>query len=275
MLAKGTRNYERTLANGLSNSDHHNDRRVSKSKKKHSVTRTHLDLPWELRNRIHTFCVQGSYDNEVVVRRGSNAQPMLLVRQPVDAHSYRWSEDPVFLQFSSENVGLLASREILETYYRTRVFKFVHEELGCVAPFIEKCSSDLSSRPTTHLRQLHLQIHPLKYTQLHEPESMRSEQEVYCQALKSLVALRHPRTVIGVYLNLAEGITEEQDVKKSFDSAAKVISHVIGLIELLRTKGLNIRLTLEGRWDGKDGVELYSTSVASLDDWSTRIKASS
>jgi len=234
----------------------------------------YLNLPWELRHRINAFCVQGYYDNEVIVRRGSNRQPTLLVREPVDTHSYRWVEDPIFLQFSPERIGLVASREMLETYYRTRTFKFVHEELGCVAPFIEKRNSDPSSCPTLYLRRLHLQIQPLKYAQIREPEAMRSEQDIYCQALGSLVALRNPRIVIDLHVNLAEGDVDEEELEELLSSAAMLLFRIIGLVEVLKTRGLNVRLTLQGRWDEKNGVELCNTTTTSFDDCLTKLKCS-
>lgn len=235
----------------------------------------YLNLPWELRHRINTFCVQGYYDSEVIVRRGIKRQPTLLVRQPVDTHSYRWVEDPILLQFSPAKIGLVASREMLETYYRTRTFKFVHEELGCVAPFIEKHGSDPSSCPTLHLRRLHLQIQPLKYAQIREPEAMRNEQDIYCQALESLVALRNPRIDIELHVNLAEGNVDEEELGELLNSAAMLLFRIIGIVEILRTRGLKVRLMLQGRWDERNGVELCNTTTTSFDDCLTRMKCSS
>ncbi|XPS70039.1 hypothetical protein M3J09_002284 [Ascochyta lentis] len=41
------------------------------TQKVQSVLRVYSCLPWELRDYIHTYCVQGSLDNEVVVRHAS------------------------------------------------------------------------------------------------------------------------------------------------------------------------------------------------------------
>lgn len=238
------------------------------------MIRVYLNLPWELRHHINTLCVQGSYDNEVVVRQKGKDQLSLLMRQPVDTHIYRWAEDPIFVQFSPERVGQAASREMLETYYGTRTFKFVHEELGCVAAFIEKCSCDLALNPTALLRRLHLQIQPFRYAQLRETELMRNEQEICCQALESLAALRHPRAAIGVHVDLAQGVSDEEEFEELLEYAAIFMFRVVEVVERLKMRGLNIKVTLESRWNEKYGVELDSTLTTSFDGCVTMIKNS-
>ena len=110
-------------------------------------------LPWELRDHIHTFCVQGSYDNEVVVRRAIGRETALLVRQSDGTYSYHWTEDTVLLHLGPDQVGIDVAREILDTYYRTRIFKFVHDELDAVQPFLDTEKFGLSMRPASHVRR--------------------------------------------------------------------------------------------------------------------------
>jgi hypothetical protein len=64
-------------------------------------------LPRELRNRIYAFCAQGSYDNEVIIRRSPRrTHPFaFFVRECNGHHSYQWVEDPMVAFLSSRELG--------------------------------------------------------------------------------------------------------------------------------------------------------------------------
>lgn len=188
----------------------------------------------------------------------------MLVRQPVDTYSYRWSEDPIFLQLSPERLGPVAFKEILETYYRTRTFRFVHGELECVKAFLE--NEFLVLRPADHVRRLHLQLQPFRYALTWELESMRNGQPSFHQTLESLAALRSPRTAIEVHVDLAQERPDDENFESLLGNAAILVFQVIELVEMLRRGGLKIALTLEGRWDGQNSIELLPSSTLSSED---------
>ena len=229
-------------------------------------------LPWELRHHIHTFCVQGSYDNEVVVRHTTGSKPALLVRRPIGTHSYQWIEDPILQKLGPERIGMDAAKEILDTYYSTRTFKFVHEELGLVQPFLEHDVFGLAIRPANHLRRLHLQIQPFKYAQLRELKLKEEEEMKWRRALESLTVLQVSKTTIDIHVDLTQGFADDEECEELLDEAAAFVFRTIELSDTLRMSGLNLALILQGRWDGRDGLKLCSSSVSSLDDCITKMK---
>lgn len=229
-------------------------------------------LPWELRYHIHTFCVQGSYDNEVIVRRAIDNIPALLVRQSIGTHSYQWVEDPILLQLCPDRIGLGPAREILDTYYRTRTFKLIHDDLESVQSFLETDRFELSMRPADHVRRLHLQIQPFRYAQLRMLESRIDEESRCCRALQSLATLRTPQASVDIHVDLAQGFLNAEEDEELLDDAAGFVMRIVDLVRTLRVSGLNVRMTFEGRWNEENGVELCSSSVSSLDDCIYKMK---
>ncbi|KAF2632931.1 hypothetical protein BU25DRAFT_406224 [Macroventuria anomochaeta] len=237
-----------------------------------SALRMYSYLPWELRHHIHTFCVQGSYDNEVVVRHSTGSKLALLVRQSIGTQSYQWAEDPILLQLGPDRIGMNAAREVLDTYYRTRTFKFVHEELGLLRSFLETDSFGLAIRPADHVRRLHLQIRPFKYTQLREPKWKDDEETRCLKALESLAGLQVPCTTVDIHIDLAQDFSDDEEYEELLDHAAGFVFRVMRLVDTLRMNGLKLELSFEGRWDGRDGTKLCSSSVSSIDDCITKMK---
>ncbi|KAH6642091.1 hypothetical protein C7974DRAFT_95093 [Boeremia exigua] len=248
---------------------------ASRSEREQLISRMYSCLPWELRHHIHTFCVQSSYDNEIIVRYGSKGKPMLLVRRSVGPGPYQWTEDPIILQFGPDKIGPEASADLLTTYYGSRTFKFAHQELGCIQSFLETDSSGLGIRPADHLRHLHLQIQPFMCVQIEEPELRRSEEARCCRALESLTALRAPRTTIAVHVDLTQGVSFEEEFGELSDDAAAFVFRILEIVKNLRVTGLNIEVILEGAWDERSGTKLCSSSTPSLDDCAMTMKIAS
>lgn len=234
--------------------------------------RKYSTLPWELRHHIHTFCVQGSDDNEVVVRRGTGRRLDLLVRQSFGSHSYQWVKDPIFQQSVPDRIGAVAGKELLETYYKTRTFKFVHDELSTLQPFLETDYFGLNMRPADHVRQLHLQLQPFKYAQLREPYAMGKEEQICNKALELLLSLQSARTAIEIHADLTQGFCDDLEYNELLGDAAGYLFRVISSVDRLMEKGLNIEMSLEGRWNGQDGTRVCSSSVHSLSDCVTSIE---
>lgn len=237
-----------------------------------SAVSRYFSLPWELRHHVHTFCVQGSYDNEVVVRRGTGKEPNHIVRQSTGTHSYQWVKDPIFQQSVLERIGPVAGRELLETYYKTRTFTFVHDELRTLRPFLEAHSFGLEMRPADYVRRVHLQLQPFKYAQLREPDAMMEEEKTCHKALDSLFDLQSPRTAIEIHADLTQGHCDDLEYNELLEDAAGFIVRIMSLVDRLKEKGLNIEISLEGRWNGKDGRGVCRGSVHTLDDCLTSLK---
>jgi hypothetical protein len=230
-----------------------------------AVTR-YSSLPWELRHHIHTFCVQGSYDNEVIVRRGTEESPGLLVRQSTGLHSYQWVKDPILQQSILDRIGTVASRELLETYYKTRTFKFIHAELSILQAFLEADSFGLDMRPGDHVQRLHLQLQPFRYAQLREPNAMDAEEQNCHKALKLLLNLHAPHATIEIHADLTQGYCDDSEYNELLGDAAGFIFRVIGFVDRLKNNGLNVEVFFDGRWNGKDGTGVCRDSVHSLND---------
>lgn len=237
-----------------------------------SALSRYSSLPWELRHRIHTFCVQGSYDNEVVVRRGFGSRPSLLVRQSTGSHSYRWTKDSISEQVAPNRIGVTAAQELLETYYRTRTFKFIHDDLGALRPFLEADTFGLAMRPAEHVRRLHLQIQPFQYARLRETNAKIQKEQTCHQALESLLNLHSPRTAIEIHADLAQGFCDNEEYDELLGDAAGFIFRITSLIDRLKKMGLNIEVSFEGRWDGREGTRVCSGSLPSLDECITSMK---
>lgn len=237
-----------------------------------SAVRNYSSLPWELRHHIHTFCVQGSYDNEVVVRRGTGRRLDLLVRQSLGSYSHHWIKDPILQQSVSDRIGAVAGKELLETYYKTRTFKFVHDELSALQPFLETEVIGLKMRPADHVQRLHLQLQPFKYAQLREPSAMKEEEQICHKALESLFGLQSARTAIEIHADLTQGFCDDIEYSELLGAAAGFLFRTIGLVDRFMKKGLNVEISLEGRWNGQDAMRVCSGSVHSLNDCVTSIE---
>ena len=230
-----------------------------------AVTR-YSSLPWELRHHIHTFCVQGSYDDEVIVRRGTGGVPTLLVRQSTGSHSYQWVKDPILHQVVLNRIGAAAGRELLETYYKTRTFKFIHDELGTLHSFLEADKFGLGMRPADYVQRLHLQIQPFRYAQLREPKAMEEEEQTCQTALESLFDLKSPRTAIEIHADLTQGHCDDSEYDELLEDAAGFIFRIISFVDRLKNKGLTVGVSLEGRWNGQDGTGVCRDSIHTLND---------
>ncbi|KAF1933238.1 uncharacterized protein M421DRAFT_415590 [Didymella exigua CBS 183.55] len=237
---------------------------VSLSLQEQSALSRYSSLPWELRNHIHTFYVQGFCDNEVIVRRGTERGLNLLVRQTAGPHSYHWVKDPILQQSGPNRIGVAAARELLEAYYRNRAFKFIHDELSTLRPFLEADTFGLAMRPADYVRRLQLQIQPFKYAQLRELNAMDQEEHICRGALESLIILHSPHTAIEIRADLAQGFCDDEEYDELLDDAAGFIFRTVDLVDSLKKKGLKVEVTFDGRWDGRDGARIGTLS--SLND---------
>lgn len=229
-------------------------------------------LPWELRDRIHTFCVQGPYDNEVIVRRSTSSKPTLLVRQSISAQSYQWIEDPILRFLNPRRIGLNTAREVLGAYYRTRVFKFAHQDLESLQVFLESDSFCLGMQPADHVRRVHLQIEPAFYTQLQSSTSKEEEITRCCRNLWALAAIRTLRTTVIVHIGLAQAFSDDEEHEQLVGDITEFVFRTVEAIEAVRLKGVRIQLVFEGGWDEKCGLKLCNEFASSLDDCKTQVE---
>ncbi|KAE8834131.1 hypothetical protein P3342_013442 [Pyrenophora teres f. teres] len=230
------------------------ERPIYESDKPHTVQPKTADisfdiysrLPRELRNRIYTFCVEGSYDNDVIVRQtavDNTHRFAYLVREPCGQHSYQWVEDPMTACLKRETLGRDVAREMLESYYWTRTFKFAHHELCLLGPFLRTDGFGLGIIPAHYTRRLQIQIRPLDFAFL-LPAQRRSEEEQCFKAVGALAAIRTTRTDILVELDEAQGSLSDAEYKCFSSEAAKFTLRLRSVVEALKKQGLHIIQTM-------------------------------
>jgi hypothetical protein len=232
----------------------------------------YLCLPWELRNRINIFWAQGVHDNEVIFRHVPEGKPSFLVRQYTGPRSYEWIEDPILSQICLGRVGLETSRELMEAYYGTRTFVFSHKELDSLWTFLETDKFGLRMRPAKYVRYLRLQIQPLLYGQLRTSRSRIEEESRCCHALEALEMVQASRSTINVHVDLTQGSPESESDEDALAGAAQFLLRIVEIVNRRRTSARDIRMVFEGSWDSRDGLQVCSRSMSSLDDCTLQMK---
>lgn len=205
-------------------------------------------LPRELRNRIYAFCLQGAYDNEVIVRRAALGQPHRfahLIRESCGQFSYQWVEDPVTACLGTRSLGYDVGREMLECYYWTRTFKFSHPELCLLGPFLQTDGFGFGMIPAHYARRLQIQIQPLYLTFL-LPEERALEEQQCCRAIETLSAIQTTRTEVAIEIDLSQGSLNDADYERFSDVAATFTAKVKKEVDNLKGAGLHITLAAVG-----------------------------
>ena len=200
-------------------------------------------LPRELRNRIYTFCVQGSYDNEVIVRRAADSKGALalLTRQCSGQHSYRWVEDPTPSIVSAQHLGRKVAQEMLEAYYWTRTFKFTHRDLSIVTLFLATDQFGFGMTPHCYARRLHIQFQP---GVLALPEEKRC-----LQGIEHLGAMLTTRTEVAIDIEVPER-QDDFDHLQTYEPAEEWSLRVAQAVYGLREQGLRVEMLYRRTWTG-------------------------
>ena len=208
------------------------------------ASRVYSSLPRELRNRVYTFCVQGPYDNEVIIRRAAAVKYSFahLVREPVGPHSYQWVEDPVASYLENERIGLHVAREMLESYYWTRTFKFSHHNLDLLGTFLDTDRFGLGVTPTQYARRVQLQIQPF---------TCEARQQKWLRAAEALSTLRSARLEIEVQIDLAHGAIDDSGFENVTDNVVRFLLEAVQTVNELKEKGLRVKITFCTTWDEK------------------------
>ncbi|OAG07798.1 uncharacterized protein CC84DRAFT_1243536 [Paraphaeosphaeria sporulosa] len=214
----------------------------------------HCDLPQELRDHINKFFVEGSYDNEVIVRQANGNKMAYYVRQPLNADSYLWMEDPFFAQLRADCFGRRNTRDLLIAYYRSRTFKFAHRELGLVRAFLDTDELGLRARPLDHIRRLHLEVEPFLICSSRDEKTSDIDVEICRATLEGIAAAQAPHITTVIHLNLAQDILDGH-VEQSLSSAASVVLEIAAIVTALIEQGVKIEVILEGVWDKSGGLK--------------------
>lgn len=203
---------------------------------------------------MYDFCVQGTPDNDVVVRGSADGKEALqfLTRQVSGQHSYHWMEDPVTSLISSGYLGPEACRELLESYYRTRAFRFAHHELLLLGTFlkIDKFGTDLI--PAHHVRHLHLQIQPYSYRSMHSSEPKDPNEILHLQGIEALSASLTTRSKVIINIDLATGFEDDDYCAQPLGGHCEelCLSQIDRVIKVLSDKGLQMKTVYSRTWDG-------------------------
>jgi hypothetical protein len=222
--------------------------RTSPMKTRDLATATYLRLPRELRNRIYTFCVESSYDNQVIVRHTAYPKPGLafLMRERYGRHAYQWIEDPIRSLISIHNLGWDVAKEMLETYYWTRTFRFSHRELPLMASFLETDHFGLGILPATYARRLYLHIQPDILARLPSCDEWRKEELKCLAAITTLGVILTARTEIYIDMEVAEVYDEPE--RPSTQLAVSFTGEAVQAVKALEGRGLRIRMRCKSNW---------------------------
>lgn len=204
-------------------------------------------LPRELRNRVYTFCVQGSYDDEVIIRRASYSTNAiaLFTRECVGPQSYRWIEDPTMAFISTCKLGEEMAREMLETYYWIRTFKFSHRDQSLITPFLSIDHFGLGLSPACYVRRLQIQLLPGPLISPHSNNSLQSKEVETSKAIESLGVMLSTRTAIVINVEVCEELNGSSLVNSTGFS-----TKLTQAVHSLREKGLRVVIEYSRSWDG-------------------------
>jgi hypothetical protein len=222
------------------------DSRRKRTKKSEELFELLYQLPRELRNRVYTFCVQGLYDDEVIVRRSATVHgaTALLVRECTGRHSYRWIEDPIDSIINALDVEHdYIAREMIEAYYWTRIFKVSSRELSLIGPFLETDKFGLGMTPACYARRLQIQIHADDCAQARRSKAGRAEYETNLQIIGALGAVLSTRTEVIIDVGLLGDERNDGDNLQNLVEAGKILDQFMQAVELLRDSGVRIAIS--------------------------------
>ncbi|KAH7071138.1 hypothetical protein BKA63DRAFT_492991 [Paraphoma chrysanthemicola] len=207
-------------------------------------------LPRELRNRIYTFCVEGSNDEDVIVRHSAHNKNGLifLTRHRLAEHSYLWREDPIIALISSHRLGDDVAREMLESYYWNRNFKLAHKEILQLEAFLKSDWSALGVVPAHYIRRLQIQIQPFRLIPVQIRATDRREEENYMTAIQVCSKLLTTCTVVLIEVDLAEGSNDHYESYRPIDEIEHIVAKYETLAEAMKKKGLRVELSCCRTW---------------------------
>lgn len=218
-------------------------------------------LPWELRHRIQTFCVEGVHDSDVIVRRKGESDLKLLVRHPTGPHSYEWAKDQTLIQLGPDHVGSDIYREMAKMYCGTRNFRIIHTELDCVRTLIGTACFGSNFCPAAHLRRLHLQFQPFSHARLLDRRLKDREEAKACQALESLALLNPLKVSVEIRLHISQGAADNEERGELLSVAEAFVVQIMAYVSRLAATGMKIDLIVEEGWNDADGTKLCSDSA--------------
>lgn len=232
-------------------------------------------LPLEIRDRVYAFCIQeGSYDNEVIIRRSLAHKQhafSFLVREPLGPHSYVWVEDPITATLRAKHMSTAVAREMLETYYWTRVFKFSHRELDLLAPFLRTDVFGLGRLPVIYARRLHLQIRPFAHAARRMRAHDAAEQQKCHQAIAALAAISTPRTEVIVQFDLEQDLLDRAVSDPFPPEDERFLLKLMRDLIALKDRGLRIEIAFSGSWNGHSSTRIRSRSMCSPEECMMRM----
>jgi hypothetical protein len=222
------------------------DPRIKRTRQNEQLFELLYRLPRELRNRVYTFCVQGLYDDEVIIRRSATAEcaTTLLVREYIGQHSYRWTEEPVESIISASAIGHeRVTKEMLEAYYWTRTFKVSHRELSLLGSFLDTDKFGLGIIPASYARRLHIQIHGDAFAQVRWSEENRDEHETNLRMLEALGSILTPRTEVMIEFDVHQEQFTDGDGLHNCAKTEAMLAKFVHAVERLREGKLRITVS--------------------------------
>jgi hypothetical protein len=200
---------------------------------------------------VYTFCVQGIYDNEVIIRRPAyaNGPIRFLVRDRTGPYSYRWIDDPIDSIIRCSILGDLVAREMLEAYYWTRRFRSAHRELPILNKVLEEDTFGFGMTLASYVRHLHVQVRLGRATYPALPELIGSEEEDNLRTIQNLATVLTTRTELTLDLSFL-GDSDDNDGSTTWSTDTEmVLIKLAPTLDMLKDRQLRFAVTHGTLWN--------------------------
>lgn len=150
-------------------------------------------------------------------------------------------EDPIASVIDAEQVGADVAREMLETYYWTRVFKFSQYESAVLGAFLTTDKFGLNLYPAEYARHLHLTLQPPKYVAT-APVKGPSDFNKCLATVEALTAVHAARLQVVFDMDLTDCVEDETD-------RAMPLLIVENMVKNLNARGLRAKIAYRNCWE--------------------------
>jgi hypothetical protein len=200
---------------------------------------------------VYKFCVQGIYDDEVIIRRSANANGPIrfLVRDPTGSHSYRWIDDPVNTIIDESKLGQLIAEEMLEAYFWTRRFKLSSRELALLDEVLATDLFGLGMTPACYIRHLNIQVQIGSAACSKTSGSVYSEEDDSLRAIQKLAVVLTPRTEVTLDIGLLGTMDDNIEFSMSSSITETLLENLAPVINPLKKRRLRVTVTHEKLWN--------------------------
>jgi hypothetical protein len=150
---------------------------------------------------------------------------------------------------SQKTLGSEVSKELLESYYEIRTFKFSHREVPLLASFLKVDMFGLGMLPAFYARRIHIQLQHNIGSQPEFVEENPLEEERRLQALEAFGAALTIRTEVTIDVDLYDGSRGEAFSWIMPETINDDLVQVVEIVRRLRQRGLRVKMSRSRAWD--------------------------